>query len=54
MLGNLKQIFATQGDLERTLACCDRILLLDPEAPAERRDRAAVHAALRAQRGAVH
>jgi regulator of sirC expression with transglutaminase-like and TPR domain len=54
MLGNLKRIFATHGDLERTLACCDRILLLEPDAPSELRERAAVHAALRSQRGAVH
>jgi regulator of sirC expression with transglutaminase-like and TPR domain len=54
MLGNLKRIYAEREDLERTLACCDRILVLIPDSPDEQRDRARVHAALRAQRGAVH
>ncbi len=43
MLGNLKRIFAARHDLERTLACCDRILLLLPDSPAELRVRALVY-----------
>lgn len=43
MLSNLKQIFARQSDFGRTLACCDRILLLEPDAPHELRDRALVY-----------
>ena len=54
MLANLKRIYAERRDLERTLACCDRILLLDPDAPGEQRERANVYAALRAQRGTLH
>jgi regulator of sirC expression with transglutaminase-like and TPR domain len=33
-------------DLERALACCDRILLLAPEAPGELRDRGLLYEAL--------
>jgi regulator of sirC expression with transglutaminase-like and TPR domain len=54
MLANLKRIYAERRDLERTLACCDRILLLDPDAPGERRDRANLAAALRSERGVLH
>ncbi len=43
VLSNLKQIFARQRDFGRTLACCDRILLLEPDAPHELRDRALVY-----------
>jgi regulator of sirC expression with transglutaminase-like and TPR domain len=43
VLSNLKQIFAQQRDFGRTLACCDRILLLEPDAPLELRDRALVY-----------
>jgi regulator of sirC expression with transglutaminase-like and TPR domain len=43
VLGNLKRIFAARSDLERTLACCDRILLLWPNLPEELRDRALVY-----------
>lgn len=46
MLSNLKQIFVKQSDLERALACCERILLLVPDSPRELRDRAAVYAEL--------
>jgi regulator of sirC expression with transglutaminase-like and TPR domain len=46
MLGNLKRIFAEREDLERTLACCDRILLLWPDLPDELRDRALVYEAM--------
>jgi regulator of sirC expression with transglutaminase-like and TPR domain len=46
LLGNLKRIWAERGDLERTLGCCDRILLLVPHEPSELRDRALVYEAL--------
>jgi regulator of sirC expression with transglutaminase-like and TPR domain len=40
LLTNLKQLYARDGDWLRTLACCDRLLLLTPDAPSELRDRA--------------
>jgi len=43
LLGNLKRIYADRGDLERTLGCCDRILMLLPDAATELRDRALVY-----------
>jgi regulator of sirC expression with transglutaminase-like and TPR domain len=43
LLGNLKQIHVQREELERALACCDRILLLAPDAPLELRDRGIVH-----------
>ena len=46
LLGNLKRIYADRGDLERTLGCCDRILLLQPDSPTELRDRALVYEGL--------
>lgn len=39
VLTNLKQIYSRARDYPRTLACCDRILLLEPNAPNELRDR---------------
>lgn len=39
MLGNLKQIYVDRSDFERALACSDRILLLNRDAPLELRDR---------------
>ncbi len=46
MLSNLKQIYAQQNGLEDALACCDRILLLMPDAPLELRDRGLIYARL--------
>ncbi len=43
LLGNLKQIHVQREELESALACCDRILLLAPEAALELRDRGLVH-----------
>jgi regulator of sirC expression with transglutaminase-like and TPR domain len=43
MLANLQRIFASHGDGDRLLACCDRILLLTPEDPAALRERALVY-----------
>jgi regulator of sirC expression with transglutaminase-like and TPR domain len=39
MLGNLKHSFASRQDWVRAIDCCDRILLLAPEAAGELRDR---------------
>jgi regulator of sirC expression with transglutaminase-like and TPR domain len=39
MLGNLKHSYAARQDWVRAIDCCDRILLLAPEAAAELRDR---------------
>jgi regulator of sirC expression with transglutaminase-like and TPR domain len=43
MLANLQRIFASSGDAERLLACCDRIVLLTPGHPIALRDRALVY-----------
>ena len=43
MLANLQRIFASRGDAERLLACCDRILLLTPRDPMALRERALVY-----------
>jgi regulator of sirC expression with transglutaminase-like and TPR domain len=43
MLANLSRIFAGQGDAERLLACCDRVVLLAPGDPIALRDRAMVY-----------
>lgn len=43
MLTNLKHIYVYKGDYARALSICDRILLLVPQAPIERRDRGIVH-----------
>ena len=47
MLNNLKHIYLQTEDYERALAMCDRILLLIPRAPLERRDRGIVHLQLK-------
>lgn len=39
MLTNLKMIYLNQGDIQAALAAIDRILLLFPDLPLERRDR---------------
>ena len=39
MLTNLNQIYFNRGEWESALACCDRILLLTPDAPAALRVR---------------
>ena len=43
MLGNLKHLYVRSADFGRALACCERILLLDPDAPLELRDRGVVY-----------
>jgi regulator of sirC expression with transglutaminase-like and TPR domain len=42
MLTNLKHLYLRARDFGRTLACCERILLLTPDAPTELRDRGLV------------
>ena len=54
LLGNLKHLYVRHRDFGRALACCERILILAPDAPLELRDRGLVfeqlecHAAARA------
>jgi regulator of sirC expression with transglutaminase-like and TPR domain len=43
MLTNLKHIYVNKRDYARALSICDRILLLIPDAPVERRDRGIIH-----------
>jgi regulator of sirC expression with transglutaminase-like and TPR domain len=43
MLTNLKHLHLRARDFGRTLACCERILLLLPDAPLELRDRGLVY-----------
>ncbi len=43
MLTNLKHLYLRARDFGRTLACCERILLLLPDAPLELRDRGLVY-----------
>jgi regulator of sirC expression with transglutaminase-like and TPR domain len=46
MLGNLQRIFAEQGDMDRLLGCCDRLVLLAPRDPIALHDRALVYQTL--------
>jgi regulator of sirC expression with transglutaminase-like and TPR domain len=43
LLGNLKWIYLRTADFGRALACCERILLVSPDAPHELRDRGLVY-----------
>jgi regulator of sirC expression with transglutaminase-like and TPR domain len=43
LLGNLKQIYVQRKEPEKALGCCDRILMLVPDAPLELRDRGLVY-----------
>lgn len=43
MLTNLARIFAEEGDGERLLSCCDRLVLLTPGDPLALRDRATLY-----------
>jgi regulator of sirC expression with transglutaminase-like and TPR domain len=47
VLANLKQIYHAKGDLSGALACCDRILLLTPDALAELREQEVLRARVR-------
>ncbi len=46
MLTNLKAIYAKENDLIKTLAVLDRLLILDPAAAAELRDRGVIYSRL--------
>lgn len=46
ILTNLKQVYLSQNAYEEALGCCDRLLLLAPDAPLELRDRGLVLARL--------
>ena len=43
LLGNLKHVYVGRSDFERSLACCDRILMLEPDSPTELRDRGVLY-----------
>ena len=43
MLGNLKAIYLRGGDFGKALSVCDRLIILDPTAAEEFRDRGAVY-----------
>jgi regulator of sirC expression with transglutaminase-like and TPR domain len=43
MLGNLKHLHVARAAYREALACCDRILLIAPDDPVERRDRGLVY-----------
>ena len=43
LLGNLKVLYVRSADFGRALACCERILLVAPDAPHELRDRGLVY-----------
>ena len=43
ILRNLKSIYVEKRDFERALSACDRIIVLDPRAGEEYRDRAAIY-----------
>jgi regulator of sirC expression with transglutaminase-like and TPR domain len=43
LLGNLKVLYVRSADFGRALACCERILLVVPDAPHELRDRGLVY-----------
>lgn len=53
VLANLKQIHIDRDEPARALACCERILLLAPDAPLELRDRGLLYARLEAFRAAA-
>ena len=53
MLSNLKSIHAALEQYEAALACCDRSLLLVPDAPLEHRDRGLIYNSLDCVRPAL-
>jgi regulator of sirC expression with transglutaminase-like and TPR domain len=53
ILRNLKNLYAERGDLDRALAAADRILLLEPDAAGDVRDRGLLRARLGALHGAL-
>ena len=53
MLRNLKHAHLRRADFARALACCDRLLLLEPEATSELRDRGALFVRLECPQAAL-
>jgi regulator of sirC expression with transglutaminase-like and TPR domain len=53
MLGNLKRVFVQRRDHGRALGCCERLLLLMPDAPLELRDRGLILERLDCFRAAI-
>jgi regulator of sirC expression with transglutaminase-like and TPR domain len=53
MLRNLKHAHLRRADFARALACCDRLLLLEPEATTELRDRGALFVRLECPQAAL-
>lgn len=53
ILRNLKHAHLRRADFARALACCDRLLLLEPEASAELRDRGALFVRLECPQAAL-
>ncbi|MFL5624614.1 MAG: SirB1 family protein [Ktedonobacteraceae bacterium] len=54
LLNNLKHIYINKEDYERALSICDRLVLLLPRSPLERRDRAVIHFQLKHYARALH
>jgi regulator of sirC expression with transglutaminase-like and TPR domain len=54
MLINLKHVYIRNRDFQRALNACDRILLVNPNLPTERRDRGIVHFQLKYYARALH
>lgn len=46
VLGNLKQIYLQRRQVEAAIGCCDRVLLLLPDTPAELRERGLLYRSL--------
>jgi regulator of sirC expression with transglutaminase-like and TPR domain len=53
MLRNLKHAHLRRADYARALACCDRLLLLEPDATAELHDRGALYLRLECPQAAL-
>ncbi len=53
MLRNLKQAHLRRADYARAVACCDRLLLLDPDATDELRDRGLLYVRLECPQAAL-
>jgi regulator of sirC expression with transglutaminase-like and TPR domain len=54
MLTNLKHIYMHKEEYTKALAICDRIVLLVPNSPSERRDRGIIHLQLKHYARAIH
>lgn len=53
LLGNLKRLYVRRADLRRALSISDRLVVIDPGAPGEYRDRGLLHFHLREFSAAV-